>query len=72
MLFMSCGCHAFATVHWCLVVTCRDGADLLALVCDVYCDFWYPGTGVVHVLDCYQFLILAVFLTYMNMLILST
>ena len=52
MLFMSCGCHAFASVHWCLVVTCRDGADLLALVCDVYCDFWYLGTGVVHVLDC--------------------
>ena len=39
MLFMSCGCHAFASVHCCLVVTCRERADLLALVCDVYCDF---------------------------------
>ena len=30
-------------------------ADLLALVCDVYCNFptWYPGTGVV--LDCIDF-----------------
>ena len=39
MLFMSCGCHAFASVHCCLVVTCWERADLLALVCDVYCDF---------------------------------
>ena len=39
MLFMSRVCHAFASVHCCLVVTCRERADLLALVCDVYCDF---------------------------------
>ena len=39
MLFMSCVCHAFAFVHWCLVVICRDRADVLALVCDVNCDF---------------------------------
>ena len=32
MLFMPC--VAFASVHCCLV-----GAALLALVCDVYCDF---------------------------------
>ena len=54
MLFMSCDCHAFASVHCCLVVTCWERADLLALVCDVYCGFvafmWYPGSGVV--LDC--------------------
>ena len=63
MLFMSCDCHAFASVHICLVVTCWERADLLALVCDVYCGFvtfpllwfgyfpmWYPGSGVV--LDC--------------------
>ena len=37
MLFMSCDCHAFASVHCCLVVTCWERADLLALVCDVYC-----------------------------------
>ena len=35
LLFMSCVCHAFASVHCCLVVTCWERADLLALVCDV-------------------------------------
>ena len=39
MLFMSCVCHAFASVHCCLVVTGRERADLLALVYEVYCDF---------------------------------
>ena len=39
MLFMSCDCHDFASVHCCLVVTCWERADLLALVCDVYCGF---------------------------------
>ena len=29
--------HAFASVHCCLVVTCWERADLLALVGDVYC-----------------------------------
>ena len=32
-------CHAFASVHCCLVVTWRDLANLLALVFDVNCDF---------------------------------
>ena len=36
MLFMSCVCHAFASVNCCLM----ESADLLALVCDVYCDFF--------------------------------
>ena len=36
---MSCLCHAFAFVHCCLVDTWREMVDLLALVCDVYCDF---------------------------------
>ena len=35
MLFMSCVCHAFASVHCCPVVTCWERAELLALVCDV-------------------------------------
>ena len=39
MLSMYCVCHAFVSVHCCLVVTCWERADLLALVCDVYCDF---------------------------------
>ena len=37
MLFMACVCHAFASVHCCLVVTCWERSDLLALVCDVNC-----------------------------------
>ena len=28
-----------ASVYLCLVVTCWERADLLALVCDVYCEF---------------------------------
>ena len=44
----------FSSVHCCLVVTCWERADLLALVGDVYCIcyflLWYPGSGVV--LDC--------------------
>ena len=55
MFFVSCVSHVFPFVHCCLVVTCWERADLLALVGDVYCIFvtfsmWYPGSGVV--LDC--------------------
>ena len=39
MIFMSCVCRALASVHCCLMVTLRERADPLALVCDVYCDF---------------------------------
>ena len=39
MLFMSCDCLAFASVHCCLVVSCWERADLLPLVCEVYCGF---------------------------------
>ena len=35
VLLMSCVCHAFASVHCCIVVTCWERADLFALVCDV-------------------------------------
>ena len=45
MFFVSCVSHAFASVHCCLVVTCWERADLLALVGDVYCGIlcqvWY-------------------------------
>ena len=30
MLFMSCVCHALASIHCCLVATCWKRADLLA------------------------------------------
>ena len=36
---MSCVCHAFASIHCCRVVTRKERTNLLALVCDVYCDF---------------------------------
>ena len=39
MLSMSCVCHAFTSVHCCVVVISRKRADLLALACDVYHDF---------------------------------
>ena len=43
-----------ASVYMCFVVTCWKRADLLTLVCGVYCEFslshCYPGSGVV--LDC--------------------
>ena len=39
MFFMSCVSHAFSSVHCCLVVTCLERADPLALVGDVYCIF---------------------------------
>ena len=43
MLFRSCVFHALASVHCCLVVTCWERADLLALVCDVkLCFVTYP------------------------------
>ena len=65
MLFMSCVCHAFAPVHCCLVITCWERADLLALVCGVllcfcYYPMWYPGPGLV--LDCIDSLSLSPFL----------
>ena len=38
-VFVSCVSHAFVSVHCCLVVTCWERADLVALVGDVYCIF---------------------------------
>ena len=36
MVFLSCVSHAFASVYCCLVGTCWEMADLLAIVGDVY------------------------------------
>ena len=36
VLFLSCVCHSFVSVHCCLVVTCWERADL---VCDVLLCF---------------------------------
>ena len=73
VLFMSCVCHAFVSVLCYLVVTWRERGDLLALVCDVYCDFvtfsfWYLGTGVV--LDWIDFWFLLSFLFGYDMMLL--
>ena len=38
LCFLSCVSHAVTSVHCCLVVTCWERADLLALV-DGYCIF---------------------------------
>ena len=65
MFFGSCVSHAFASVHCCLVVTCWERPDLLALVSDVYFFFvTFPCSilGQVWYLM-YRFLIFAVFLT---------
>ena len=39
MSFMSCVCHALASVNSCPVVTCWERADILALVVMSICDF---------------------------------
>ena len=39
MLYMPCVCQDYASVHCCLVVTCWERADLLALVCDLVYKF---------------------------------
>ena len=39
VFFLSCVFNAFASIHCCLVVTCLERADLLALLGDVYCIF---------------------------------
>ena len=59
-MFLSCVSHAYASVHCCLVVTCWERADLLAIVVYVYCIFVFLGQ--VWYLT-YRFLIFAFFLT---------
>ena len=46
MFFASCVSHAFLSVHCCLVVTCCERADNLALVGDVYCIFVTFPSGI--------------------------
>ena len=62
---LSCVCYVLcASVYMCFVVTCWERADLLALVCGVFCEFvtfplvsWVRcGTGL------YRFLIFATLL----------
>ena len=58
MLFVSRVSHAFVSACCSLVVTCWERSDLVALVGDIYCTFWYfpmwyPGSSVV--VDCIIF-----------------
>ena len=46
MLVLYCVCHAFVSVHFCLVVTCWEWADLLALVCGVNLCFCFFPRGI--------------------------
>ena len=64
---LCCVSHAFASVLWCLVVTCWERADLLALVGDhVYCILLL--SRVVSCVRCgtwlCRFLIFVIFLTF--------
>ena len=65
MVFVSCVSHVFVSVNCCLVVTCCERADLLALVGDVDCTFVTFPCGIL--VRCgtrlYLFLIFAVFLS---------
>ena len=61
---MSCVCHAFASVHSCLVVTGWERADLLALDCDGNCVFVTFLCGILG--QVYRFLIFVAFLTFLS------
>ena len=66
---LSCVCYVLcASVFMCFVVTCWERADLLALVCGVFCEFvTFPLVSWVR---CgtwlYRFLIFAPLLTFTN------
>ena len=48
MLFLSCFVMlSCASVCRCLVVTCSERADRLALIVTWSLSHWYPGSGVV-------------------------
>ena len=63
---LSCVCYILcASVYMCFVVNCWKRADLLALVCGVYCEFvTFPLVSWVRCGTClYRFLIFAPLLT---------
>ena len=67
---LSCVCYVLcASVYMCFVVTCWERADLLALVCSVFCEFvTFPLVSWVR---CgtwlYRFLIFAPLLTFFDL-----
>ena len=66
MLFLSCVCHAFASVHCCLVVTCWERADRLALICDVKLCFVTFLSGILGQVW-YLLHILLIFATFLTL-----
>ena len=62
VLFMSCVCHAFASVHCCLVVTWREKGWPLGFC--LWCLLWFCYSWESYGTWLYRFLILAVFLTF--------
>ena len=46
MFFVSCVSYVFTSVHCCLVGTCWERVDLLALVDDAYCIFVTFSCGI--------------------------
>ena len=66
MLFSYCVSHAVASIHSCLVVTCWEMADLLALIGDVNCILITFPCGIPsqvwYVFDCISFSSLPSFL----------
>ena len=44
--FLSCVCYAYVRAYLCLVVTCWETADLLALVCGVQLWFCHFPIGI--------------------------
>ena len=71
---LSCVCYVLcASVYMCFVVTCWERADLLALVCGVFCEFvTFPLVSWVR---CgtwlYRFLIFAPLLTFLDIIWIS-
>ena len=59
----------YTSVYMCLVITCWERADLLALVCGVYCEFvTFPLVSWVRCGTClYRFLIFAPLLTLLSL-----
>ena len=67
---LSCVCYVLcASAYMCFVVTCWERADLLALVCGVYCEFvTFPLVSWVRCGTLlYRFLIFAPLLTFLNL-----
>ena len=60
VLFMYCVWHAFASVHFCLVVTCLFVMFIVILLFSHFVSLVRCGTGL------YRFLVLAVFLTLLK------